>query len=337
MKIWGEYMKKIFLSLLLCCCFFATGCFGNKNNDVIQDFTNRVEKSKAYHIDGELEIVNNEDSYLYDVDVSYKDDDYFRVSLKNKTNDHEQIILKNDTGVYVLTPSLNKSFKFQSDWPYNNSQSYLLQTLIKDIENDESRTVEVNENNTIVTTLVNYSNNKKLVNQKIYFDKNNNLTKVEVLNNDGVVKIRMTFDDIDYKASYDDNYFELDANMNVSAHTMNTISEIEDIIYPMYMPENTYLTSEDVISLDDGERVILTFSGDSPFMIIQETVSIDDSNNTIPVYGDIEWAGDTLGVMTDNTINWISNGIEYYAVSDILESSELLEIVNSISVMPVGK
>lgn len=101
MKIWGEYMKKIFLSLLLCSCFLATGCFGNKNSDVIQDFTNRVEKAKAYHIDGELEIVNNEESYLYDVDVSYKDDDYFRVSLKNKTNDHEQIILKNDTGVYV--------------------------------------------------------------------------------------------------------------------------------------------------------------------------------------------------------------------------------------------
>lgn len=212
-----------------------------------------------------------------------------------------------------------------------------MQTLIKDIENDETRTVEVNEDSTIITTTVNYSNNKSLVNQKMYFDKNNNLKKVEVLNNNGVVKIRMIFNDIDYKASYDSNYFELDANMKVSGNIMNTMSEIEDIIYPMYMPENTYLTSEDVISLDNGERVILTFSGDSPFMIIQETVSVDDSNNTIPVYGEIEWTGDTLGVMTDNTINWISNGIEYYAVSDVLESSELLEIVNSISVMPVGK
>lgn len=212
-----------------------------------------------------------------------------------------------------------------------------MQTLIKDIENDETRTVEVNEDSTIITTTVNYSNNKNLVNQKMYFDKNNNLKKVEVLNNNGVVKIRMIFNDIDYKASYDSNYFELDANMKVSGNIMNTMSEIEDIIYPMYMPENTYLTSEDVISLDNGERVILTFSGDSPFMIIQETVSVDDSNNTIPVYGEIEWTGDTLGVMTDNTINWISNGIEYYAVSDVLESSELLEIVNSISAMPVGK
>ena len=34
--------------------------------------------------------------------------------------DGEQIILKNDEGVYVLSPNLNKSFKFQSKRPYNN-------------------------------------------------------------------------------------------------------------------------------------------------------------------------------------------------------------------------
>ena len=105
----------------------------------------------------------------------------------------------------------------------------------------------------------------------------------------------------------------------------------------MYMPDNTYLTSEDVVELDDGERIILTFSGDSPFMIVQETVSVDDTITTIPVYGELEWTGDTIGTMTDNTVSWISNGIEYYAVSEVLSSSELLEIANSISVMPVGK
>lgn len=331
-------MKKIsMICLLLFSCCFITGCFGNKKNDIVSDFKKNVEKAKAYHLSGELEIVNNEESYLYTVEVAYKDDDYFRVSLKNKTNNHEQIILKNETGVYVLTPSLNKSFKFQSEWPYNNSQSYLLQTLISDIDSDVDKTVDIKENETIVTTKVNYSNNKKLVNQKIYFDKKGDLKKVEVLNKESMVKIKMTFDNIDYKANYDTNYFNLDANMNITTNTQETINEIEDIIYPMYMPENTYLTSEDVVSLEEGERVILTFSGESPFMIIQETVSVSDETTTIPVYGDITWTGDTIGTMTENTVNWFSNGIEYYAVSDVLESSELLEIVNSISVMPVGK
>lgn len=331
-------MKKIaIMFLLLFSCCFMTGCFGSKKSDIASDFKKTVDKSKAYHLTGELEIVNNEESYLYAVEASYKDDDYFRVSLKNKTNNHEQIILKNETGVYVLTPSLNKSFKFQSEWPYNNSQSYLLQTLVKNMDSDNNKTVDVSENDIIVTTKVNYSNNKKLVNQKIYFDKKGNLKKVEVLNKDGVAKIKMTFSDIDYKASYDKDYFSLDANLNTNTSTEKTLNEIDNVIYPMYMPDNTYLTSEDVVELDDGERIILTFSGDSPFMIVQETVSVDDTITTIPVYGELEWTGDTIGTMTDNTVSWISNGIEYYAVSEVLSSSELLEIANSISVMPVGK
>lgn len=97
-------MKKIaIMFLLLFSCCFMTGCFGSKKSDIASDFKKTVDKSKAYHLTGELEIVNNEESYLYAVEASYKDDDYFRVSLKNKTNNHEQIILKNETGVYVIT------------------------------------------------------------------------------------------------------------------------------------------------------------------------------------------------------------------------------------------
>ena len=77
-------------------CFFATGCFGSKKGDVVEDFTNRVQKAKAYHINGELEIVNNEESYLYDVDVSYKDDDYDYEELR-RIND----CLVNKTGLQL--------------------------------------------------------------------------------------------------------------------------------------------------------------------------------------------------------------------------------------------
>lgn len=56
-------------------------------------------------------------------------------------NNHEQIILRNKDGVYVVTPSLNKSFKFQSEWPYNNSQVYLLQSIVDDIKDDEGKKI----------------------------------------------------------------------------------------------------------------------------------------------------------------------------------------------------
>ena len=103
------------------------------NKSVVKNIKKILDKGNGYYLAGELSIFNNDDNYNYKVDVYYKKDDYYKVILTNKFNDHTQIILKNDDGVYVLTPALNKSFKFQSDWPNDNSQIYLLDALLRDI------------------------------------------------------------------------------------------------------------------------------------------------------------------------------------------------------------
>ena len=95
--------KYIWMCTILLCSFLLVGCGKYGESDVIKDLEKNVEKTKGYHLTGELTIKSNEDSYKYQVDASYKKDNYYRVSLKNKTNNHEQIILKNADGVYVMT------------------------------------------------------------------------------------------------------------------------------------------------------------------------------------------------------------------------------------------
>lgn len=99
----GWKMKKVFIMLLLIISLFLTGCGKNDKNDVIKNFQKKVNGVDSYHIVGVLDITNNDDVYTYDVDVSYKKNDNYRVSLTNKSNNHEQIILRNNNGVYVLT------------------------------------------------------------------------------------------------------------------------------------------------------------------------------------------------------------------------------------------
>ena len=328
-------MKKIILwCLVVFSAFLLAGC-GKGNKDVVKELNNKINKSKSYYITGELEIINNEDTYTYDAEVSYRAENQFKVLLKNKTNGHEQIILRNDEGVYVLTPSLNKSFKFQSEWPYNGSQSYLLQLLIKDINDDNDKTIENTEEGYVITTKVNYSNNEELTKQKIYVNKDNNITKVEVLDNNEKVKIRMNFANIDLNATFDDNYFKLENSMKTSS-TDETVSSIDEIIFPMYVPDNTYLSKQDKVFLNDGERVILTFAGDKPFTLVQETVKETTGLNVIST-GELEMISDSVGYVSDSAISWISNGIEYYISSSALTQKELLSVAKSMSVMPVGK
>lgn len=334
-------MKKVLLiSMCVFSLFLFCGCGKVSEKDVLKELTKKIENSKGYHIVGQLEIINSEYVYDYDVDVAYKDGDFFRVSLKNKTNNHEQIILKNKDGVYVLTPSLNKSFKFQSDWPYNNSQSYLFQTLLKDIKNDEEKLFEITDNEYIYTTNVNYSNNRDLKKQKIYIDKDINITKVEVLTETEEVKMKMNFNNVDMDAKFDDDYFELKQNMSVSKEIVEetkTVSKIKDIIYPMYIPANTYLTGQNIVNTENGERVILTFSGEKPFVFVQETANYENELNTVSIYGEPLILTDTVGALSDNSASWVSNNVEYYIVSDSLTQEELVSVVRSVSVMPVSK
>ena len=302
----------------------------------MKDLANKIEKTKAYHLTGEMQIVNNEDKNLYDIDVSYQKDDQYRVSLKNKTNNHEQIILKNKDGVYVLTPTLNKSFKFQSDWPANNSQAYLLHNIINDIQNDKDVKFTKEKDGYLFEAAASYSNNEDLKKQKIYLDKDLNITKLEVLDKNENVIITMNFQNIDYKATYKDDYFSL--NNNMKADTLETTSKtLNDIIYPMYIPEDTKLTSQEKVSLSNGERVILTFSGDKPFTLIEETASVETSQTVIPVSGELEFVADVYGTASDNSVSWISNGVEYYLLSEDMTKNELLTIASSISMLPVSK
>ena len=241
--------------------------------------------------------------------------------------------------VIVLTPSLNKSFKFESEWPYNNSQVYLLQSILSDMNNDKSLTFEEKDDNYIFTSTVNYPNNRTLIKQKIYFDKKLELKEVHVLNESGNTEIKMTFTSIDKKPTFNDDYFALQKNIETAVidEEVKPVTDIEDAIFPMFLPDNTTLKSQDVIAKDVGERIILTFAGDSPFILIEETVDISDELEIIPTLGEPTMLIDTVGALSEDSVSWISKGMQYYITSETLSQEELVSIAKSISTIPVMK
>ena len=105
----------------------------------------------------------------------------------------------------------------------------------------------------------------------------------------------------------------------------------------MYLPSGTYLSNEESVSKEDGERIILTFAGESPFILVEETVSKSEETEIIPVYGEPTILVDTVGALSDSSVNFISNGIEYYIASESMTMQEILEVAQSISSVPVMK
>ena len=387
-------MKKLFLLVALIATICLTGCGKVGDKEIRNNFIKEIEGLKSYYMEGTLKLTNNDDNYEYDVEVSYQKDDNYKVTLINKGNDYEQIILKNKEGVYVITPSLNKSFKFQSDWPNNNSQSYLLTSVAKDLKDDSAYKFTQKDKDYIFTTKTNYPNNPKYVKQNIILDKKFDLKKVEVKDDQDITYIEFTVKNIDKKANFSENEFNLEEitkdfktqeekddnitkseendttensqtpetnqdeenldqnnnqkeeieNQNNTNETednsnqpeesnTNQTSKVDENVFPVYLPSNTSLSDKEVIETTNGERVIMTFSGDNPFILVQETVKPSKELEIIPTYGEPFMLIDTVGSLTDTSYTWTSNGVEYYIVSDQMEKTELLEVAKSINIV----
>lgn len=338
-------MKKLLLMLISL--LLLTGCGKVDKDKLIEEFKDKVESSKAYIVDSKMEIYNAEDTFTYDIKVYYMDDDYFKVDMVNTLSNHEQMILRNKGEVYVITPSLNKSYKFVSEWPYNSSQSYILNTLVKDIDDASEVKFMEEESGYSLNVPVVYPNNSNFKYEKLFFDKDMNLKNVCVYDSDDIMMIKVTFNKIDYKANLKESDFDVDKMIDENCCNTDDdknkgdkvegndeskqTSALEDIIYPLYVPANTYLKEKETINTEDGERIILTFNGEKNFVLIEEASKVKEEFEVVPVYGDPLMLSNTIGALSNNSLSWTSNSVDYYLASNDLSTDEILTIADSLN------
>lgn len=339
-------MKKIIV-LLFVMMVTLSGCAKETNEELIEKFIKSVEESKSYLITGKMEITNGDETFIYNLESSYLQDNFYKVILVNETNNHEQIILRNETGVYVISPALNKSFKFDSIWPDNSSQSYLLGAIVKDIQKDDELEITTTDSGYTVKVKVDYPNNSLLEYQLIYFNENMLPEKIEVYDSNGNINILVNFTEVDLKAGLKESNFlledyitedvceekceenEEDCENSCSVET----GTLDTALYPLYIPSNTSLVSTEKISNEYTDRVILTFAGEKNFVLVEEVTTVNSTHEIIPITGNPTLLSDTIGALSTNSMYFTRNNIDYYIVSNDLTSEEMLSIASSVDMI----
>lgn len=160
--------KKFFLLLTgLMVIFVLAACGSKSQDDVVKELRSKQSDLTSYKVNAKMTLKMGSDSQVYNVEIWHKDPTFYRVNLKNAEKDQSQMILRNKEGVFVLTPALNKSFRFQSDWPQNSSQAYLYESLIKDIVADKEAKFTSTKDYYIFETKTRYQNNSMLPFKKL--------------------------------------------------------------------------------------------------------------------------------------------------------------------------
>ncbi len=361
---------------LLSLTLLVSGCGKTGTENVVKDFTSKVNDSKSYTLKGNMEIYADEETFTYSLEINFLKDYFYKVKMVNQTNNHEQIILRNTDAVYVITPSLNKSFKFQSEWPENSSQAYILSSITTDMNNDAETKVEEVDGNFVIKSKVNYPNNPELSYQKITVDKDNKIKKTEIYDEKDALKMKVTFTSVEYNTNLKEDDFKLEQYIKEDTNTKDTENNqtnnqnkneectdeetckeqqectgddcetdnapcegnacdeetgaIENILYPLYVPSNTYLSSSDRVETDIGDRIILTFGGEKNFVLVEEKAVMAEEFEIIPVYGDPLIVNDIIGALGANSLTWTKDNISYYLAGNDLTTAELLAIGESV-------
>ncbi|KAB7663458.1 LolA family protein [Bacillus sp. B1-b2] len=329
--------KKIWLLFVgLTVILLLSACGTKSKEDVLADLKEKVE-TKGYKADAEMTLKMGTEPQTYEVETWHKDPNFYRVNLKNSKKEQSQMILKNSEGVFVITPALNKSFKFQSEWPENSSQAYLYESLVKDIEEDKDVKFSATDKHYVFETKTRYQNNKLLPTQVIKFNKKD-LTpvSVEVKDTDGVALVTVKFSNVKFDVDFDEKDFDLQKSMTAAKMVIPVMGEIKDedfsVKYPQETLEGVSLVEERKLSNETGDRVILTYDGGGKsYTIIEEKAEVAPATaSPVVSKGDPVDLGFTIGELTDSKVSWTFEGVDYTIASSDLTREELITVAQSV-------
>ncbi len=325
-------MKKIILMILtILSVLVLSGC--NNSKDTKESFLDMVSNSQGYKVDGLLETFFENGRKQNDFNVYYKQPDNLKVVLQSVENNDKQIILKNNEGVYVLVPSVNKNFKIKSSWPTNASYPYLLQSLAKDIANDNEAIITETETTYTVQTKTKMHTEADAISQKIIFSKETNLpTEVLVYENDGDLFMRCVFKNIDLEHNVTDEEFDVEKSMTTAYLTFGENGLVFNnrlFALPTYCPEGLTLKSNENVKEGEDARAVMLFTGESNLTIVQEMINYQEEMVSSIENGDVVMMAGNIGILTDNYIKFVFEGIEYTVASNNLSIQELLNVSSS--------
>ena len=158
---------------------------------------------------------------------------------------------------------------------------------------------------------------------------------VEVYNKEGIANITFKISKIDFKPDFKENNFEVENT--ASEESIDNVSKIDEVVYPMYLPTGTKFKSEETVKTDESERVILTFTGDKSFILIEEASKVPKEFEITSKDGELVFYETVLGSLSGSSLNWTMNGKDYYIIGENLSNEELLKVASSTSIVSLTK
>lgn len=337
------------LAIVMCVSAFLAGCGGKNSADVLEDLQKKQSNLKSYHGVGVMTLHGGETPQAYEIEVCYMAPHFYRIELTNKKKDISQIVLRNDDGVFVLTPHLKKSFRFQSEWPNNQGQAYLYQTLVDAVVKDDQRKlVEDKGKGAYVFEVAGNYQNHSFAKQKIWLGKKDyKPMHIQVMDNQDKLMLEVEFSLFNFDHSFDKDHFSMERNLTAQSMlsiptsamvgageadsaAVDPIEQSLGVIKPAYVPEDVELLSITSAKVGDEDAFILRYGGAYNYTL---TETRPQAQSVTSERGEVIDLGFAVGALLGEghkTLHWALDGVEYRLLSADLPKAEMEKIARSV-------
>ena len=322
-------MKKIYIGIgVIVVVLVATLIFFKFKDSSLDKTIEKVKAYDQYTLSCNMEMVENDELKSYLVNVSYLNSDnqeFYKVELYDKSLNQSQIIIKNADGVFVLTPTLNQIFKFQSEWPNNSPKPYIYQSLLELLENGE---VEKIKDGYQVLADVTYPNDSRIVKQEMIFNKDLAPQQVTVLDSEDSEIITAEFTEFKVDTSLEADDFNEKSVLESSATEYSSASS-ELPLYPIALMGST-LDSEQVSTIEGMTNHILKFTGEKNFTVIETPIEANDEIIVETIEGEPIDLVDGVAFYNEGQLMMMKSGVLCTIYSNDLNKDEMVSVITSM-------
>lgn len=321
-------MKKIYIIAIVAVSLIAAiFLYYQFKGDSFKETLEKVKGYEQYELICDMEMVQNDELKSYEVTVSYlksEKKEYYKVELYDKSINQAQIIIKNDEGVYVLTPTLNQVFKFQSDWPDNSPKPYIYSSLLKLLEENEAEKIDDGYQ---VEGKITLPNDERIVKEEIIFDKQLHPLRVTCLDQEETELIIVNVKEFNVKSNIKMNTFDQEEVLKNAQEDYQGVMS-SDILYPV-VDLGSYLESETVSTVEGDKNHVLRFTGEKNFTIIESPEALDEAVVNV-VDDEVIDMVDGFAYYSDNKLSMMNAGMMCSIYSHDLSKQEMIAVLTSM-------
>lgn len=315
----------------------VAGC-GASMKDTTSQLQTKQESLDAqnYKSTAKMTVQMDNGSQTYYIETNFESPDVYKIALGDANKNVNQVIVHNNNGMFVVSPSLQKVFRFNGNWAQNQGHIYLYDQILKQIVDAKDTAKMTKKDGMYTFTLPVSPANDIVTRQEVQLDSKWEPKLVTLFDKDDKPVVKIEFTSFETGVKYTDTQFDPQAIATDPKATKATLATSHEPLHYIE-PAETLNDDLDILHEDSDSSALLRYVGDTEFTLHESVatkgVSGLPSGSLVDLYGvPAMWSGSD----TAHQLTWLNNGIEFSLTSAKLTLDEMKEVAIS-TFAQVGK